>query len=171
MAYVTIRIKGADGHSFNELTKERLVLGRSSRTDLPIKHTSISREHCAFVREGEAWFVEDLGSSNGTWVNKDKVAGRAQLKERDIVKVGHARLTFHAGERGAGDEAAVDIGLDDDPADAPAGPIRHPGPDDPLEAIPCGHCATWFSIAHRSAGDEMDCPRCGKANTVPSMAI
>jgi hypothetical protein len=171
MAYVTIRIKGADGHSFNELTKDRMVLGRSSRTDLPIKHTSISREHCAFVREQDVWFVEDLGSSNGTWVNKDKVNGRQQLGERDIVKVGHARLTFHAGERGAGDEAAVDIGLDDDPAEVAAGPVRTSGSDDPPEAIPCAHCQGWFSIAHRSSGDAMDCPRCGKPNTVPSMAI
>jgi len=171
MAYVTIRIKGADGHSYIDLAKERMVLGRSSRTDVPIKHTSISREHCAFVREADAWFLEDLGSSNGSWVNKDKVNGRAPLKERDIVKVGHARLTFHGGERGAGDEAAVDIALDDDPAEAASGPVRSPGADDPPEAIPCGHCQTWFSIAHRSSGDHMDCPRCGKGNTVPSMAL
>ena len=171
MAYVTIRIKGADGHSFNDLAKERLVLGRSSRTDVPIQHTSISREHCAFVREQDVWYVEDLGSSNGTWVNKDKINGRQVLKERDIIKVGHARLTFHRGERGDGDEAAVDIGLDDDPADAVAGPVRTSGADDPPEAIPCIHCNAWFSIAHRSAGDAMDCPRCGKGNTVPSMAL
>lgn len=171
MAYVTIRIKGADGHSFTELNKDRMVLGRSSRTDLPIKHTSISREHCAFVQENGVWYIEDLGSSNGTWVGKDKLAGRRELKERDIVKAGHARLTFHAGARGAADEAAVDLALDDDPADAPRGPVRTPGADDPPEAVPCQHCGGWFSIAHRLAGDEMDCPRCGKRNTVPAMSV
>ena len=169
MAFVTIRMKNVDGHSRTELVKDRMVLGRSSRTDLPIKHTSISREHVAFVREGEIWFVEDLGSSNGTWVNKDKIAGRRALQERDIVKAGQARLTFHAGSLAAGgDDAAVDIPGDDD-ASEPKGPARVAGVDDPPEAAPCTHCGAWYSFAHRLAGDVMDCPRCSKRNTVPSM--
>ncbi len=169
MAFVTIRMKNVDGHSRTDLAKERMVIGRSSRTDVPIKHTSISREHCAFVREGDAWFVEDLGSANGTWVNKDKVAGRRRLQERDIVKAGQARMTFHAGALAAGSEdAAIDIGGDDDPGE-PKGPARVAGLDDPPEAAPCTHCAAWYSFAHRLAGDTMDCPRCGKRNVVPSM--
>ena len=172
MAYLTLRIKDTDGHSFTELSKDRMVAGRSSRTEIPIKHTSISREHCALVRENNVWFVEDLGSSNGTWVNKDKIVGRVLLKERDIVKIGRARLTFHAGVRdAAGEEAAVDLSLDDDPNDSPRGPTRVAGVDDPPEAMPCQHCGAWFSFAHRLAGDAMDCPRCTKTNTIPSMAI
>jgi len=44
MAFVTIRIKGVEGYSRTSLDKDRLVVGRSSSSDLPIKHTSISRE-------------------------------------------------------------------------------------------------------------------------------
>jgi hypothetical protein len=173
MAYLTIRIKNTDGHTFQDLDKDRLVLGRSSRTEIPIKHTSISREHCVFVREEDGtWYVEDLGSSNGTWVNRDKVQGRKALVERDIVKAGQTRITFHAGERqavAAGEEDALDVDLGDD--DAPRGPNRIAGENDPPEAIPCGHCGAWFSIAHRLAGDEMACPKCEKSNTVPNMVM
>ena len=170
MAYLTVRIKDSDGHSFTELGQPRMVVGRSSHAEIPIKHSSISREHCAFVKEGESWYVEDLGSSNGTWVNKDKLVARVLLKERDIVKLGRARLTFHAGVRHeAGEEAAVDVALDDEPSDAPRGPLRVAGVDDPPEAMPCQHCGAWFSFAHRLAGDAMDCPRCTKGNIIPSM--
>src|SRR5450432_1594132 len=127
MAYLTIRIKNTDGFSQTDLTKDRMVVGRASKTDVPIQHTSISREHFALVREGDGWLVEDLGSSNGTWVNKVKVAGRIAIKERDIVKAGQARFTFHAGNRGDADaEAAVDIGIDDEPSDI-RGPSRTRG--------------------------------------------
>lgn len=175
MAYLTIRIKNTDGHTFHDLTDARMVLGRSSRTGIPIKITSISREHCAFVREEDGtWYVEDLGSSNGTWVNRDKVQGRKALVERDIVKCGQARITFHVGERqaaAAGDDEGLDLDLGGDDEVLTKGPTRVAGIDDPPEAIPCGHCGTWFSIAHRLAGDEMPCPHCDKRNTVPNMVM
>jgi predicted component of type VI protein secretion system len=163
MAYLTIRIKGEEGYTRAPLDKERSVLGRASASDLPVKHTSISREHCAFVREGDAWFVEDLGSSNGTWLNKAKVNGRAALSERDVVKCGQGRFTFHAGALGA-PEVAVDLDLDDD---GPAVPRHARAATDPAEAVPCADCGLWLSIAHRQAGDRLRCPRCQREAVVP----
>jgi hypothetical protein len=168
MAFLTVRIKGTEGYTRSALGKDRMVLGRASATDLPIKHTSISREHCAFVKEGDRWFVEDLGSSNGTWVGKVKVNGRQALNEKDIVKVGHARLTFHAGE--LSQAAAIEVASEDEPggsADGIAAETRARGPGDPPEAIACAACGAWFSIAHRLAGESMPCPRCGQAAKIP----
>jgi pSer/pThr/pTyr-binding forkhead associated (FHA) protein len=173
MAFLTVRIKGTEGYTRSALGKDRMVLGRASATDLPIKHTSISREHCAFVREGsgadEKWLVEDLGSSNGTWVGKVKVNGRQALAEKDIVKVGHARLTFHAGEMSQAE--AIEVAIDDDagPASADGVPTesRARGQGDPPEAIACATCGGWFSIAHRLSGESMPCPRCGQAAKIP----
>ncbi len=168
MPFVTVRIKGAEGYTRTALGKDRMVVGRASANDLPVKHTSISREHFAFVREvvgdQESWFVEDLGSSNGTWVNKVKVQGRHAVTEKDIVKAGQARLTFHTGELSE-PEAAVELAGGDD--DGPPSEIRQRREGDPPEAIPCPQCDAWFSIAHRLAGDSMPCPRCGHAVTVP----
>jgi hypothetical protein len=166
MAFVTIRIKGAEGYTRTALSKDRMVLGRASDVGIPIKHASISREHAAFTREGDDWFVEDLGSSNGSFLGKDKLTGKVKLAEKDIVKCGKARLTFHLGEMGAAD-AAVDISGDDDEldlddGDAPAAATAGGVPD----AMVCKDCGTWMSIAHRSTGESMNCPRCGHGNAV-----
>jgi hypothetical protein len=170
MAYVTIRIKGVEGYTRTALSKDRMVLGRASSNDLTVKHTSISREHCAFQREGETWYIEDLGSANGTWVGKVKVNGRSALAEKNVVKAGHARLTFHAGALGAA-EAAVELGGGGDDDDGqPSGPVRARAANEPPEAIACEACGAWFSIAHRLAGDTMPCPRCGAAARIPVLA-
>jgi pSer/pThr/pTyr-binding forkhead associated (FHA) protein len=165
MAFVTIRIKGAEGYTRTALSKDRMVLGRASDTDIPIKHASISREHAAFTREGDDWFVEDLGSSNGSYVGKDKLTGKVKLAEKDIIKCGKARLTFHLGEMGAAD-AAVDISGDDeldlDDGDGPAATVADGVPD----AMVCKDCGLWMSTAHRATGEHMNCPRCGHANAV-----
>lgn len=166
MAFVTIRIKGAEGYTRSALGKDRMVVGRASDTDLPIKHTSISREHAAFVRDGDDWYIEDLGSSNGSFLNQAKLTERVKLGEKDIVKCGKARLTFHLGEMGAAD-AAVDISADDDELDlddGDAGPVAKV--DGVPDAMVCKDCGTWMSVAHRTKGESMNCPRCGHANAV-----
>ncbi|MBA3937349.1 MAG: FHA domain-containing protein [Planctomycetes bacterium] len=171
MAFVTIRIKGSEGYTRVALGKDRMVLGRSSETDIPIRHTSISREHCAFLQHAGEWMIEDLGSSNGTWVGKEKVNGRGLLKEKDVVKVGQARLTFHAGEMSE-PEAAIDLNLkdDDDPASGTGGgELSTRGPNDPPEATACPTCGGWFSVAHHVAGDSMSCPHCGASTKVPNL--
>ena len=166
MAFVTIRIKGAEGYTRSALGKDRMVLGRASETDIPIKHTSISREHAAFTKVGDDWFIEDLGSSNGSLLNKAKLTEKTKLAEKDIVKCGKARMTFHMGDMGSAD-AAVDISADDDEldlddGDAPAA-VAVGGVAD---AMVCKDCGTWMSIAHRPKGEKMDCPRCGHTNAV-----
>ncbi len=174
MAFLTVRIKGTEGYTRTALGKERMVLGRASAADIPIKHTSISREHCAFVREmvkvdgkdAERWSVEDLGSSNGTWIGKIKVSGKGALTEKDVVKVGHARLTFHGGDLSE-PEAAVEVSTGAEDGDPPAGEERKRGPNDPPEAIACSGCGAWFSIAHRLSGESMSCPRCGQNAKIP----
>jgi len=171
MAYLTIRIKGEDGHSSHDMSGKRQLLGRNDDADIPIKHDSISREHCVFTIEGEVWYVEDLGSSNGTRVNNDKISTKVALKERDVVKPGKARLTFHEGERGkkkhADDEG---IALADDAVGGGANaPTRVAEADDPPEALPCGNCGIWISIAHRLPGDRMSCPECQRMFTVPAI--
>lgn len=171
MAFVTIRIKGAEGYTRSDLDKDRLVVGRASASGLPIKHTSISREHFALVKgeiDGvECWFVEDMGSANGTRINDDLVTGRVALKEKDIIKAGRARLTFHQGTV-AEAAAAIEISAGDDDG-GPIGPQRKVGVDDPPEATACTDCAGWFSIAHRLSGETMPCPHCGKNQVVPEL--
>ena len=56
----------------------------------------MSRHHAAFVTTTRGWAVEDLGSTNGTYVNGEQVP-RAVLSDGDVVTVGATRLVFHSG--------------------------------------------------------------------------
>ena len=171
MAFVTIRIKGSEGYTRVALGKERMVLGRSSEADVPIKHASISREHCVFIKVGEDWFIDDMGSSNGTWVNKGKITGKTPLGEKDIVKAGKSRLTFHRGDVNSA-EAAIELSTqdddDDDDKDGGEGDGEAGGraKDEPHQAKRCSSCGAWLSVAHLHGGDKLACPRCAHSVSV-----
>lgn len=67
------------------------LVGRKSPSDLIIPDTSVSRRHCQFeLREGKLW-VHDVGSRNGTFVNRER-ADQVELKAGDVVTVGHAHF-------------------------------------------------------------------------------
>ena len=59
-----------------EVAQDRFVVGRGGHCDLVIDSAKISREHAAFFRQDGAWWIEDLGSSNGTWLRGERVARR-----------------------------------------------------------------------------------------------
>jgi hypothetical protein len=64
-----------DGHQ-GRVTKDRFLIGRGKHCDFVISSGKVSREHAVIVREGSDYFIEDLGSSNGTWFNKQRVKRR-----------------------------------------------------------------------------------------------
>jgi hypothetical protein len=55
---------------------ERFLIGRGRHCDLVIDSAKVSREHAVIQREADGWWIEDLGSSNGTWMGKAKVERR-----------------------------------------------------------------------------------------------
>jgi pSer/pThr/pTyr-binding forkhead associated (FHA) protein len=68
-----------------------LVIGRGRSADVMIAEPTISRAHAAFGHDGGGFFVQDLGSTNGTFVNgaRDK---KTALKSGDEVQMGKLRL-------------------------------------------------------------------------------
>jgi len=72
-------------------------IGRSSRSDLPIDQESISRHHAKITFDGTQHVIEDLGSTNGTFVN-DAKTDHAVLTDGDQVKVGRSILKYMSGE-------------------------------------------------------------------------
>jgi len=78
----------ADGQrrSFS-VTRDMTVIGRREDCDLRIPLSDVSRKHCRMILNGDAIKVEDLGSSNGTYVNGERVQ-QAELTPGDTLQVG-----------------------------------------------------------------------------------
>lgn len=158
MAFLTVRVKGTEGYTRFDLGKDRTVIGRASACDLAVPTTNISREHCLLVKREDGWWVEDLNSSNGTYVNKEKLASPRKLGEKDIIKAGAARLTFHAGDIKAVEALEVDARRQSEADDADD-PVLPPV-DGLASATACPACGLWVSVAHRKRGESVSCPRC-----------
>ena len=61
---------------------------------------TVSRRHAEFTRTAEGFTVSDVGSLNGTYVNRDRI-DRVRLSDGDEVQIGKYRLVFFAGHEGA----------------------------------------------------------------------
>ncbi len=70
------------------------VLGRSSKNTIRVPEGKASRKHARIIRQGEDFVCEDLGSSNGTFVNDKRLSGPVVLKNGDIVRIGKTKFTF-----------------------------------------------------------------------------
>ena len=93
-----LRVVSADGRRFDhEVAEGSLVVGRSSRADLSLADRAMSREHARFRREEEGWYVEDLGSTNGTWLADARVADPVPVPLGAPVRVGQTVLELRRG--------------------------------------------------------------------------
>ena len=83
---------GRVGESF-PLDNERMTIGRRPDSDIFLDDVTVSRDHALVVRRGEDWFLDDLGSLNGTYVNRRRIDSQ-KLDDGDEVQVGKYKLTF-----------------------------------------------------------------------------
>lgn len=74
-----------------------LSIGRNPDNDIQIEDHTISGHHAKIVTFFNASYVEDLGSTNGTFVNGQRVTKRT-LNANDVIQVGHHRLVIEADE-------------------------------------------------------------------------
>ena len=70
------------------------AIGRGEHNDVRIVDESVSASHATLIRKGEAWFVLDLGSSNGTFVDGLRVAGERAVPPGAILTLGNVKLTL-----------------------------------------------------------------------------
>lgn len=76
-----------------ELTKERTTLGRRPYNDIVIDNLAVSGEHAVIHMTDDGVEIEDVGSTNGTYVNA-KAVTRQELRNGDIVEVGKYKIRF-----------------------------------------------------------------------------
>ena len=75
------------------LTEKGLLIGRGTGSDLNLKERSISRQHARIRYADGAWFIQDLGSSGGTFVNGQRIQA-SRLKAGDQIKIGDTTIVF-----------------------------------------------------------------------------
>ncbi len=82
------------GQSF-PLQGERMVIGRSPQAEIFLDDVTVSRDHAVLVRRSGAWFLDDSGSLNGTYVNRKRVDSH-KLEDGDELQIGKYKLTYLA---------------------------------------------------------------------------
>jgi phosphoserine phosphatase RsbU/P len=71
---------------------DSLVVGRSSRSDLPVNDPFLSRQHARLFRIGQEWYVEDLGSRNTTLLNSRPLASATRLAQGDVLRLSETEI-------------------------------------------------------------------------------
>ena len=83
---------GRVGESF-PLGAERMTIGRRPDSDVFLDDVTVSRDHALLVRRGGDYYLDDLGSLNGTYVNRHRIESH-RLEDGDELQVGKFKLTF-----------------------------------------------------------------------------
>ena len=140
------------------LKKSRLVVGRQEGVQIRLNTSSISRQHCEFMVDDAGLSVKDLGSSNGTFVNKRRIT-QTVLSAGDIVGIGNQVLV---------------VRMDGAPAKVDSADILRRGQVSPASASPSSLGSAGVAVAKprgaapakRPAGDDetADGPVGGRAD-------
>ena len=106
-----------------QLTKDRTTLGRRPYNDVVIDNLAVSGEHAAVLMSGSEVQLEDLNSTNGTYVNSRAIR-KQLLRHNDMIEVGKYKIKFlhDAQPDGVGRAASAPVPLET-PAAAPQAPV------------------------------------------------
>jgi hypothetical protein len=123
------------------ITKPLFKIGRRPDCDLQLASHIVSGYHCQILKRLDGLFLEDLQSSNGTHVNRQRLTGKGELNDNDSVRVGHFAFTIHiyaalAAESGEGEKALKAWILEEtSPKRRPASPYCPTEPDFDLDQL------------------------------------
>ena len=87
---VIVEGASSSGKSFD--LGQELTIGRADKCHVILDDTYVSQVHARVFARGESYFIEDLGSTNGTYLNRKRVGGATELQRGDRVKIGKTVL-------------------------------------------------------------------------------
>lgn len=94
-----VTAKGPQPGQIFSLDQSPLILGRDPRNAITVDHPEVSRRHARIAKQGDTWVAEDLGSTNGTFVNGRRLVGPQPLVTGDVIGLSEAvLLTFQEGK-------------------------------------------------------------------------
>ncbi|MBM4087681.1 MAG: FHA domain-containing protein, partial [Planctomycetes bacterium] len=91
---------GPDGREHRFPVGDSLLIGRGHGVDIFVPDTNASRKHAKLTKRDDGYFVEDLGSRNGTKVNGQKIKEARKVVDGDEVQIGRVRLLFRDAPEG-----------------------------------------------------------------------
>lgn len=85
---------GRAGESFS-VRGEQMTIGRRPDSAVFLDDITVSRDHALLVKRGSEWFLDDCGSLNGTYVNRQRIDSQ-RLDDGDELQIGKYKLTFRS---------------------------------------------------------------------------
>ncbi len=86
-------LQTAEGQQIVEL-RQTNTLGRHPSNTIQLLDKIVSKEHCVIEQRGQIFVLRDLGSLNGTFINRDRVQGEQDLKHNDEIALGQTKARF-----------------------------------------------------------------------------
>src|SRR5882672_12896885 len=79
------------------MTDGRMVIGRGEESHLFLPDYRLSRRHAEVEQRIDGFYIVDLGSTNGTFLNGQRIVGERRLSDGDLISLGDSRLVFSSG--------------------------------------------------------------------------
>lgn len=96
---ITLRHISQDGLREHQFNVPEILIGRNAGCDLHLNDVTVSAEHARLTYHNNQWWVEDLGSKNGTYLNNEAVMNAVVLKSGDELQLGQVTLAIEISER------------------------------------------------------------------------
>ena len=101
MSQVSARLvvrRGPNPNEVFDLIQEKITIGRSPANEISITDPEISRKHAQLIRQESGYALEDLGSTNGSFINERRIVGLTPLHHGDVIELGEAiTLVYEVG--------------------------------------------------------------------------
>ena len=108
-----------------QLTTDRMTLGRRPYNDIVIDNLAVSGEHAVVQMVGSEVFLEDLNSTNGTYIN-GKAVKKQLLQNNDTIEIGKYKIRFQGDQAAVASEKTMVFRPGTPPAPTPAAPSQPP---------------------------------------------
>ena len=91
-----VRMNGPQQDTHLEIPGPVCVLGRASSANIILEEEAVSKQHARLTHTGESFLIEDLDSSNGTFVNGKRIHARQEIQPGDLLRLGPVILKLEA---------------------------------------------------------------------------
>jgi pSer/pThr/pTyr-binding forkhead associated (FHA) protein len=116
LVFVLVVSGPLQGHKYFVISDTPILIGRSNKAIIRINYDDFcSRKHALLYWENEACFIKDLNSTNGTFVNNNRISQKIELHDGDIIGLGNTKLAVSVKDINKSDKAPTedDISYED----------------------------------------------------------